>query len=137
MASAYQSSVLIGLFLAVLAGSFAGTVKVNTIHQECTDGIDNDLDQFSVFGGGIDATDPNCLEYPYSDGNGESETPISERYNSLRDYPSLFEYHKNAGGFTAVCDAYGAGIYDPFPTQKAEADIWLNAQGAPRLGCPP
>ena len=137
MASAYQSAVLVGLFMLALAGSFAGTVKPNTIHAECSDGIDNDLDQFSAFGGGIDALDPNCMEYPYSDGNGESETPIAQQYNSIRDYPSLFEYHKGSAGFNGVCEAYGAGIYDQFPEQKAEADTWLNAQGQPRFGCPP
>lgn len=138
MTRTYQSMAIVFLFLGILAGSFAGTVKPITINSECVDGIDNDGDEFLIVNpGGIDTSDPSCLYYPFSDGNGETDTPISDRYNSIREYPSLLEYHKTYGGFTAVCDAYGLGIYDSTPEVKAEADTWLNAQGAPRFNCPP
>lgn len=136
MARTYQSMALVGLFLALLAGSFAGTVKTITYDTECIDGIDNDGDLASITGG-IDVDDNACFFYPYSDGNGELDTPNQERYNSLRDYPSLFEYHRDYGGFVHVCDAYALGLYNQTPEDKAEADIWLNAQGAPRANCPP
>ena len=136
MTRTYQSMALVGLFLVLLAGSFAGSVKPITYDAECIDGIDNDGDS-SLITGGIDVDDDACFFYPYSDGNGEIETPNQERYNSLRDYPSLFEYHRDYGIFGNVCDAYGLGLYDSTPEDKAEADIWLNAQGFPRINCPP
>ena len=132
----YRASVLIALFLGIIAASFGANDQTIGYSPECTDGIDNDGD-LNAIDGGIDSSDSSCFLYPYSDGNGETDTPESEQYTSIRDYPSLFGYHRDYGGFNAVCSAYGAGVYDQLPEQKAEADIWLNQQGLPRIGCPP
>jgi len=132
----YRAGAILALFLILIAASFSGKVEALAISSECTDGLDNDGDLNSI-DGGIDVEDDACLSYPYNDGNGEEVTPINERYNSIREYPSLFEYHRDYGGFNAVCDAFAGGYYDQFPEQKAEADIWLNAQGQPRINCPP
>ena len=132
----YRASVLMALFLGIIAASFTGDLSEIGYSSECTDGLDNDGDQNAI-DGGIDSTDFSCFEYPYSDGNGDTNTPSNERYTSNRDYPSLFDYHRDFGGFQVVCDAYGNGYYDQLPEQKAEADVWLNAQGLPRIGCPP
>lgn len=132
----YRASVLIALFLGIIAASFAGDLSEIGYSAQCTDGLDNDGD-INAIDGGIDSQDLSCFEYPFSDGNGETDTPLNERYSSARDYPSLFHYHRDYGDFQIVCDAYGNGYYDQFPEQKVEADIWLNAQGFPRIGCPP
>ena len=135
----YRASVLIALFLGIIAASFTGDMSPIGYSSECTDGIDNDGDNLShsIFRGGIDASDGSCFDYPFSDGNGETDTPMSDRYNSLQSYPSLFAFHRDHGGFVQVCDAYGGGYYDQLPEQKAEADTWLNSQGSPRILCPP
>lgn len=132
----YRASVLVALFLGIIASSFAGDLSEIGYSQECTDGIDNDGDQNAI-DGGIDATDPSCFEYPFSDGNGETTTPLIERYTSNRDYPSYFHYHRDFGGPAIVCDAYGNGYYDQFPEQKVEADTFLNDIGWFRYNCPP
>ena len=132
----YRAGAILALFLVLIAASFSGKVEALAISSECIDGLDNDGDLNSI-DGGIDVEDAACFEYPYNDGNGEEVTPLNERYTSIREDPSWFEYHRDYGGFYAVCGAYGGAIYDPFPEQKAEADIWLNAQGLPRINCPP
>lgn len=134
--SGYRASVLIALFLGIIASSFAGDLSEIGYSQECIDSIDNDGDQFAI-DGGIDSGDLSCFEYPFSDGNGETDTPLNERYTSNRDYPSYFHYHRDYGGFYVVCEAYGNGWYDQLPEQIAEANIWLDSQGLPRFGCPP
>lgn len=132
----YRASVLIALFLGIIAASFTGDLSEIGYSYECTDGLDNDGD-LNAIDGGIDSGDLSCFEYPFSDGNGETNTPLNERYTSNRDYPSLFHYHRDYGSFSTVCDAYGNGYYDQFPEQKIEANSWLDAQGIPRFGCPP
>lgn len=120
-----------------MAASFAGKVEAITYSAECTDGLDNDGDVGAIEGG-IDVEDLSCFSYPYSDGNGEDpDTPLNERYTSMQEYPSLFEYHRDYGTFGSVCTGYGDGWYDSTPEDKAEADTWLNAQGLPRTNCPP
>ena len=132
----YRASVLIALFLGIIAASFTGDMSDIGYSSECTDGIDNDGDASSITGG-IDVNDPSCFEYPFSDGNGETDTSMSNRYTSSQSYPSLFAFHRDNGGFSTVCEAYGGGYYDQLPTQKAEADTYLNSQGQPRINCPP
>ena len=134
--SGYRASVLIALFLGIIAASFAGDLSEIGYSQECIDSIDNDGDQNAI-DGGIDSGDLSCFEYPFDDGNGETDTPLDERYTSNRDYPSYWGYHRDYGGFYVVCDAYGNGYYDQLPEQIAEANIWLDSQGLPRIGCPP
>ena len=73
------------------------------IHVECSDGIDNDGDL------AVDANDQDCTNYPFADGNGESPTPLGERYTSDGGYTmSAYDYWfeaLNAGTFTLdPCD---------------------------------
>lgn len=137
----YRAGAILALFLVLIAASFSGKVEALAISSECTDGLDNDGDSGSMYGGGIDVDDAACFSYPFNDGNGEEVTPINERYTSIREYPSLFEYHRDYGTWQSVCNGYGGGYYDQFPEQKAEADSWLDANnpGINRnmVGCPP
>lgn len=136
----YRAGAILALFLVLIAASFSGKVQPLDISSECTDGLDNDGD-LNAIDGGIDVDDAACFSYPYNDGNGEQVTPINERYTSIREYPSLFEYHRDYGTWGNVCFGYGNGYYDEFPEQKAEADSWLDANnpGIDRnlAGCPP
>jgi hypothetical protein len=134
--SGYRAGAILAVFLFIVAASFTGKFEPISYSEECTDGSDNDGDVGAVEGG-IDPEDLSCFVYPFSDGNGETDTPQNERYTSMQDYPSLFEYHRDYGSFSEVCTGYGDGWYDATPEDKAEADIWLNAQGIPRLNCPP
>jgi hypothetical protein len=127
----------IGFILALLlATSFTGGSGLIGYKWECINGIDDDGDQNSI-NGGTDGNDFSCFEYPFNDGNGETDTPLNERYTSNNDYSSLFGYHRDYGGVGIVCDAYGAGYYDQLPEQKAEANIFLDESGFPRFNCPP
>ena len=76
------------LLLAMLLGN--SLVGINPIgyHADCIDNVDNDQDGF------VDGMDPECNEYPYSDGNGEDMTPMEER-STGDSYKSLFEYHRD------------------------------------------
>jgi len=131
-----RNGLILALILGLIATAFTGVNTPLGYSSECSDGIDNDQDSGSI-SGGIDADDAGCFYYPFNDGNGEETTPIGERYNSIRDYPSLFEYHRDYGGFPKVCDAYSFGLYDSDPLEKIEANTWLDSQGIPRLNCPP
>lgn len=142
MASSYQSFAIVFLFLGILAGAFAGNSEPLSIHQECTNGLDDDnsqgvLDDFGP--SGIDIEDIDCFYYPMSDGNGEDTTDPNEWFRSIRDYPSLFEYHRDNGGPNAVCAGYAQGLYHG-QGQTQEADDFLTATLDPAirglLGCP-
>jgi len=76
------------LLLAMLLGN--SLVGINPIgyHSDCIDALDNDQDGF------VDGMDPECAEYPYSDGNGEDLTPMEER-STGDSYQSLFDYHRD------------------------------------------
>ena len=127
----------IGFILALLlAISFTGSSGDIWYSWECINGLDDDGDTGAV-DGGIDVEDAACFSYPFNDGNGETVTPANERFTSNGEYASLWGYHRDYGGFNAVCSGYGGGYYDLLPVEKAEADTWLNEQGLPRLGCPP
>ena len=78
-----------GLILAVIMGNALAGVGVIGYHAECIDGIDNDAD------GQADGQDQQCTQYPFEDGNGESETPMDQRSTSSDSYSSLFEYHRD------------------------------------------
>lgn len=124
-ASTYQSFAIVSLFLVIIAASFGGSPAADiTIHAECEDGIDNDGD-FNV-----DIGDQDCFEYPYSDGNGEFNTPGYERYTSSKAYPSLFEYHlaNSTPGpqqEAVVCSGLGFGVYNSEDAQAASD--WVNS----------
>ena len=77
------------MILALLLGNALSGIGVVGYHPECIDGIDNDGD------GQSDGMDIQCSDYPYEDGNGESETPPQDRSTSSDDYSSFFEYHRD------------------------------------------
>lgn len=135
MASNYQTMAIVFLFLGVLAGAFAGNMDPITIHQECKNGIDDDGSAGSiddVGASGIDVDDVDCFYYPMSDGNGESFTDPGDTFQSLREYPSLFEYHRDYGGPNAVCLGFSQGLYE-YENKMQEADIYLDNELGPTL----
>lgn len=113
------------MFLAILAGALTGKGVVTVgISAECEDGLDNDADL------DIDIGDQQCFEYPYADGNGESDTPMNERYVST-NYVSLFEWHlqnsPQGAEDSIICTALGFGYYQPDDVEAASA--WVDANG--------
>lgn len=109
------------MILALLLGNALSGISVVGYHPECTDGIDNDQDS------AIDGMDFECAEYPYADGNGESGTPVGDRY-SEDNYKSFFEYHRDymdplsQEQIDQVCANIQFGTYDD---QDGEAaDSW-------------
>ena len=125
MASNKRSMGIVFLFLAILAGAFAGSLPQYVgINPECEDGLDNDGDL------DVDIGDQQCLEYPYADGNGESDTPMNQRYTS-NNYVSLFDWHlQNAppGAEGAIiCTSLGFGYYNADDVQSASA--WVDQTG--------
>jgi len=83
-----NSAIVAGLVLAVMLGTALTGLVVTKYHPECIDGIDNDGD------GDNNGDDANCAEYPYADGEGESQTPgpqmtydgVSTAFKSLSQY---------------------------------------------------
>ena len=73
---------LTALFLIVVAYAFTGAAAPVGIHAECMDTIDNDGDA------SIDVEDQDCIDYPFADGNGESPTPINDRFGAPEGYIS-------------------------------------------------
>ena len=139
--SDYRGMLIVFLFLGILAGSFAGNSEPLAIHEECTNGLDDDNSQSSFFDfgpSGIDVEDIDCFYYPMSDGNGEDPTDIGERFTSIREYPSLFRYHDQYYGPDAVCAGYAQGLYIE-QNQMGEADQYLDATLGPQarafMGC--
>ena len=142
MASSYKSFATVFLFLGILAGAFAGNMDDIQYHQSCTDQVDSD-GSFSDINSGdyqflgpdgtvnTDANDVDCFFYPYEDGNGESYTDPSDAYQSNREYPSLFEYHRDYGGSAHVCEAFGIGLYNA--DDMANADLYLDQELGPNL----
>ena len=123
----YQASAAAFLLLLILATAFTGSPAPVGIHAECEDLVDNDLD------GAIDSNDQNCIEYPFADGNGESHTPLTERFTSSDGYVStIYDWwfeQLQSGAYTGdpcLTDTstwYGPGNdgsgtqYDDFATQ--------------------
>ncbi len=85
-----NSAAVAAIVLAlVLGNALAGIGPDIGYHVECTDGIDNNQDGF------IDGDDPECINYPWADGNGESPTE-SSGYNSQSDgYDFYADYLAN------------------------------------------
>ncbi len=82
-----NSAAVAGIILAIFLGNaLAGFAPVG-YHADCIDNVDNDGD------GMIDADDPECTDYPYSDGNGEEHTHHSSR-----------SYDGTATGFESLPD---------------------------------
>ena len=109
-----------GLILAVIMGNALAGIGVIGYHAECIDAIDNDGD------GQTDGMDIQCTNYPYSDGNGESETPMEQRSTSSDSYASLFEYHEtymdplSDHQVDSICFYSQTQGYDSTDQQKAD-----------------
>lgn len=120
-----------GLILAVIMGNALAGIGVIGYHAECIDAIDNDGD------GQTDGMDLQCAEYPYSDGNGESETPMEQRSTSSDSYASFFEYHEtfmdplSQEQVDTICILSQTQGYDSTDQQKA--DEWQTAN--PEVNC--
>lgn len=92
--------------------------------------LDNDND------GMTDGMDGKCFEYPFEDGNGESNpTEPNDRYNS-RSYVSLFEYHRDYSAMgdpiatlQNVCMAAQIGLYDNVEGDTEKATQYVNENG--------
>jgi len=89
---------LTALFLITMAYALTGAAAPVGIHVECADAIDNDGDM------AVDAEDQECINYPFADGNGESPTPMGDRYSSDSGYTmTAYDYWfeaLNAGTYT-------------------------------------
>ena len=90
-----NSAAVAAIILAlVLGNALAGLGPKVGYHIECTDGIDNNEDGF------IDGDDPECLMYPWADGNGESPT----------ESPGYFG---ESDGYEFYADYIGTYVFDP------------------------
>lgn len=82
-----NSAAVAAIILAlVLGNALAGMAAPIGYHAECTDGIDNNGDGF------IDGDDPECIQYPWADGNGESPTQEQGYYESSDGYEFFSDY---------------------------------------------
>lgn len=76
--------IVLGLVAVALVGSGPGP---EGIHAECADGLDNDGDGGTDLGINTGPPVPNwdqsCLDYPYADGNGETDTPPADRFTNI------------------------------------------------------
>jgi hypothetical protein len=102
MEKKYQQGAIVFLFLGILAGAFAGSLP-------------------KTYG--------SCFNYPFEDGNGETDTPLNERYTG-ENYLSLFEYHLNYASSPqeaegAICSALGFGTYNSEDASTASA--WVDS----------
>ena len=121
------------LLLAMLLGN--SLVGINPIgyHADCIDNADNDQDGY------VDGDDPECSEYPYSDGNGEDMTPMEQR-SSSESYKSLFEYHRDYmpplsdNQISVICFFHATGQYadsdlENFNTWSSQPGVNCNMAG--------
>jgi hypothetical protein len=96
------------ILMLFLAMALVGQTPTIGIHEECLDAIDNDSD------GNVDGEDMDCYEYPFEDGNGETQTPIEARFTSNYDYEmSIHDYHFNNGYYDIqfYCDEMSSGAF--------------------------
>lgn len=119
--------IVLGLVAVALVGSAPGP---EGIHAECADGLDNDGDGGTDLGINTGAPVPNwdqsCLDYPYADGNGETDTPPTDRFtNTERGYVhvlDLLESHFTYGPIAGLA-GFTAAFNDGHPLQ-ATLDGW-------------
>lgn len=116
----------------ILAFAVVATIGSPTIgiHQEClASAVDTDND------GKAGILDPQCAEYPFADGNGQSETPENERrtnengYNFGQvEYAHEWEYFLLTSGLTAqdICAQY-FGLLPPDMTIDYDSTIQPDA----------
>lgn len=116
-----KGSLAVGaILLALLMGNALSGMSVVGYHPECIDQQDNNQDGF------VDGMGPNCVEYPYADGNGEDLTPPDER-STDDSYKSLFEYHRDYmeplsnPQLDTICFFIVTGQYNDADGEKANA----------------
>jgi len=116
------ATLLVALMVAVV---FQGsTAPISEFHPDCIDGIDNDGD------GGIDHgilfgpdPDPECIAFPWINGNGEDFTDPSlyteeERGYVRSVYSQLFEFDDGYPAPFDRCGPFGAF----FPVEDGSRD---------------
>jgi len=82
-----NSAAVAAVVLAIILGNaLAGIGPDIAYHVECTDGIDNNQDGFA------DGDDPECINYPWADGNGESPTESAGYYGESDGYEFYADY---------------------------------------------
>ena len=106
ISQARKAKALTGILLLIVAGALTGSPMAIEIHQECIDDVNNDggnplmWDGVDIDGGpngdifkifSPDGPDPECLIYPWADGNGETHTPVDERYLGDKYASTTFE----------------------------------------------
>jgi len=90
-----NSAAVAAVVLAIILGNaLAGIGPDIAYHVECTDGIDNNQDGFA------DGDDPECINYPWADGNGESPTESAG-------------YYGESDGYEFYSDYIGTYVFDP------------------------
>lgn len=90
-----NSAAVAAVVLALILGNaLAGLAAPIGYHAECTDGIDNNQDGFA------DGDDPECVQYPWADGNGESPTTVQG-------------YYQSSDGYEFYADYIGTYVFDP------------------------
>lgn len=135
MDKATKGGLAVGVLLLgmLLGNAITGTLVIG-YHADCIDQVDNDEDGF------VDGMDPECTEYPYSDGNGEEFTPMDER-STGDSYQSFFQYHIDymVTGSQEQTDSICANIVlDNYDESDMEAALqWENDNQANCAGTGP
>lgn len=105
ISEARKGKAILGMVCLVLAGALAGSPVAIGVHEECNDDINNEggnlmfSDGIDLDGGitgdpfriGLGGVDPDCASYPWADGNGESHTPMLERFLGDKYESTTFE----------------------------------------------
>lgn len=130
MAGRTQAAATFFVALMVAVVFQGSTAPISAFHPECIDGIDNDGD------GGIDHgapnptpppafadPDPECIAFPWINGNGESATDPSLYTTEERGYvrsvfSQLFEFDDGYPAPFDPCGPYGAF----FPVEDGSRD---------------
>lgn len=130
MSKAGSAGIVLILAFAVVATIGSPTVG---IHESCLSTAgDTDGD------GRLGIQDPQCAEYPFADGNGQFETPESERktnengYNfGITDYANEWEYFLLTAGIPApdICAQY-FGLTPPDQTIDYDTNSQAEASQA-------
>lgn len=129
-----SKSVSVGLVLIVLFGltSVIGDRSIG-VKDECFDEfIDNDGD------GTTNYLDMSCINYPYADGNGETDTPPFEQ-NQGEKYlgGNSWDYWENwfiENNFSLISWCFMPNPYDPVYQPEAN-QAFIDFQTGPE--CPP
>ena len=129
-----SKSVSVGLVLIILFGltSVVGDRSIG-VNDECFDEfIDNDGD------GDINYNDMSCINYPYADGNGETDTPPFEQ-NQGEKYlnGNSWDFWENwlvENNFSLLSWCFLPNPYDPVHQPQAN-QAFIDFQNGP--DCPP